>query len=36
MEDLLYLGVALVFLVLTWGLMRLCVHLEDYQPGEHP
>ena len=28
MQDALYIGIAVLFFVLTWGLVRFCDHLE--------
>jgi len=34
--DLLYVGIVVVFFVLTWGLMNMCQSLGEHKPGEPP
>ncbi len=31
--DILYLGVAVAFFILTWGLLTLCERLDNQQSG---
>jgi hypothetical protein len=35
MTDLLYIGVAVIFFALTYGLLRLCERLAERKPEEH-
>jgi hypothetical protein len=32
--DLIYLGIAVLFFLATWGLMKLCEILDDHKEGE--
>ena len=32
--DVLYVGIVIVFFVLTWGLMKLCENLGEQKSGE--
>jgi hypothetical protein len=34
--DLIYVGIAGVFFVLTWGLMKLCESLGTHDSGDKP
>lgn len=34
--DFIYIGIALVFFVLTWGLVMLCDRLWDHTPEKNP
>jgi hypothetical protein len=34
MDDLIYLGIAVLFFWATWGLMKLCESLDDHKSGE--
>ena len=31
--DILYIGIALVFFIATWGLLKLCEHLGNTNQG---
>jgi hypothetical protein len=31
--DFLYIGITLVFFLLTWGLLKLCEALGDFESG---
>ncbi len=33
MDDIIYLGIAIVFSVLTWGLMKMCDVLSEEKKG---
>jgi hypothetical protein len=33
MDDLIYIGIAIVFFILTWGLMKMCEVLGDEKSG---
>jgi hypothetical protein len=35
MTDILYIGAAVVFFAVTFGLMRLCDRLAERKPEEH-
>jgi hypothetical protein len=35
MTDLLYIGVAVLFFAVTYGLLRLCERLAERGPEEH-
>ncbi len=35
MQDLLYIGVALLFFLATWGLLRACELLDDHRSEDH-
>jgi hypothetical protein len=32
--DIIYLGIVVLFLFATWGLMRLCEILDQHKSGE--
>jgi hypothetical protein len=32
--DFIYIGIVIVFFLLTWGLMRLCEVLQENKPGD--
>ncbi len=32
--DILYLGIVVVFFVLTWGLMKMCESLSEHKSGD--
>ncbi|MGA2623908.1 MAG: potassium ABC transporter ATPase [Bacteroidota bacterium] len=32
--DILYLGIVVLFFVLTWGLMKMCESLGEHKSGE--
>ena len=32
--DIIYVGIVVVFFILTWGLMRLCDVLADQHTGD--
>jgi hypothetical protein len=34
--DIIYIGIAVVFFALTWGLMKVCDSLDDQKSGERP
>ncbi len=34
--DAVYIGVAAVFFLMTWGLMSLCDRLRDHRQGGKP
>jgi hypothetical protein len=34
MMDILMIGAAVLFVALTWGLLRLCEALEEHDSGE--
>jgi hypothetical protein len=34
MKDIFYLGVAVVFSMLTWGLLKVCDLLDNQSPGD--
>lgn len=34
MDDLMYIGIVAVSFLLTWGLMRLCEILGEFNSGE--
>lgn len=34
--DIIYLGIAVLFFVATWGLMKLCEILAEHKSGEQP
>ena len=36
MTDLIYLAVAVMFFILTWGLMKACEVLGKQKTGEKP
>jgi hypothetical protein len=33
MDDLLYIGIAVLFFIATWGLMKMCDVLDEYDSG---
>ena len=33
MNDLIYIGIAAVFFILTWGLMKMCEVLSNEKSG---
>jgi hypothetical protein len=34
MDDLIYIGTAVLFFILTWGLMKMCEILGEHKTGE--
>jgi hypothetical protein len=34
MEDIIYIGIAISFFILTWGLMKICEVLGENKTGE--
>jgi hypothetical protein len=32
--DIIYIGIVVVFFVLTWGLMKMCENLGEHKSGE--
>ncbi len=34
MNDIIYLGIAVLFFRSTWGLMKLCEILDEHKSGE--
>jgi len=35
MDDILYLGIAVVFFIATWGLLKVCDLLAEHKQGEN-
>ena len=33
--DLIYIGIAVIFFALTWGLVKMCEKLSNHEPGSH-
>jgi hypothetical protein len=33
MDDLIYIGIAVVFFIFTWGLMKMCEVLAEEKSG---
>lgn len=34
MDDIIYIGIAILFFILTWGLMKMCEFLGENKTGE--
>jgi hypothetical protein len=34
--DIIYIGIVLVFFLLTWGLMKVCDVLGEHKTGNRP
>ena len=34
MDDIIYIGTAILFFILTWGLMKMCEALGENKTGE--
>jgi hypothetical protein len=35
MDDLIYIGIAVAFFILTWGLMKMCEVLAEEKSGDN-
>ena len=33
MMDLMYIGIAVAFFLVTWGLTKICENLKEREPG---
>jgi hypothetical protein len=34
MDDIIYIGITILFFILTWGLMKMCEVLGENKTGE--